>query len=402
MAVVLLTGFASGLPAALTADTLQAWMTQRGVDLGRIGLFAAVALPYSLKFLWSPLMDRFVPPFLGRRRGWMLLTQTALAGGIAAMALLGGGGLWVLAATALAVAFFSASQDIVVDAYRTDLLAPHELGAGAGLAIAGYRVGFVCSGALAMNLADHMPWAWVYLLMAGAMLASVAVTLAAPEPAVNVRPPATLREAVVQPLAEFLRRRGAGEMLLFILIYKLDWGMVQSMMTPFLVQTGFSLSVIGNVKQGLGMAAAIAGASVGGAVIVRLGVRRALWIFGLAQGLAGLSFTALALVGLNYAMMTAAVITENVCTGMATAAFAGFLMSLCDKRFTATQYALLTGVMTLGTKQLAGVPSGWLAVQIGWAGYFLVATLIAAPSLLLLRRYRTWEGAVQDEPAWPP
>ena len=393
MIVVLLTGFSSGLPLALTGVTLQAWMRSEKVNLAVIGIFAAVTLPYTLKFLWSPLMDRFVPPLLGRRRGWMLLSQLALAGGIAAMALTGlSGGLWMLAVLALLVAFFSASQDIVIDAYRTEILLPHELGAGAGVYILGYRLGIIASGALAMILADHMPWQSVYLLMAAGMAIGVVTSIVAPEPVLDVRPPRTLAQAVVLPLVEFLRRPGSLEMLLFILIYKLDWAMVQAMMTPFMMDTGFSQTDIGAVSNGFGIAATIAGAMIGGAVITRIGIHRALWVFGLLQGLAGISFTALALAGKSYPMMIAAIAVENVCSGMATAAFTGFIMSLCDKRFTATQFALLTSLVAL-CRVTAGMPAGWFAQQIGWPAYFVVATLIAIPGLLLLLRFKKWRTA---------
>lgn len=395
MAAVLLMGFSSGLPLALSGATLQLWAEEAGVSLQTIGLFAAVALPYTLKFLWSPLMDRYVPPLLGRRRGWMLICQVGLTGGVVAMACVGMTNLWLLGSLAVAVAFFSASQDIVIDAYRAEALAPRELGAGAALYIMGYRVGMIGSGALAFVLADHMSWPAVYVVMAAGMGVGVVATLLAPEPAESVRPPASLRDAIVEPFAEFLRRRGAVEMLVFILIYKLDAAMVSWAMNLFMRDIGFTKTAIG-INQGIGIGAMIAGATLGGGGIAALGIRRSLWIFGLLQGLAGASFTALALVGQNYAMMVGAILAENLCAGMATSAFIAFLMSLCDKRFTATQVALLTSLMALG-RVSAGVPSGWLAERIGWAWFFFVATIVAAPSLMLLLRYRTWEGAVQDD-----
>ncbi len=399
MAVVLLTGFSSGLPLALTARTLQAWLTGAGIDLERIGLLASVALPYSLKFLWSPLMDRFVPPFLGRRRGWMIVSQFALAAGIAAMAIVGlSCGPWSLALLALIVAFFGASQDIAIDAYRTDILPPSEMGAGAGVSVMGFRVGMICSGALALILADHMSWQGVYLLMAAGMSVGAVTSLLAPEPRLDSRPPQTLRQAVVLPLENFLRRRGALEMLLFILIYKFDAALVQWGMTPFLMSPGekFSKTDIGVIKQGVGIFATLVGGGIGGAVLARTSIRRALWIFGLLQGLAGLSFTLLALLGHNYPMMVTAIVVENVCGGMATSAFVGFLMGLCDKRFTATQYALLSSPMALCVI-LAGVGGGWFAKQAGWPIYFVAATLVAIPGLLLLLRYNSWQRTPAGE-----
>ena len=393
MLVVLLTGFSSGLPYALTGVTLQAWLTSEGIDLTLIGLLGGVALAYALKFLWSPLMDRFVPPFLGRRRGWMLLCQLALAAGINGMAFLGlTQGPMALGAMALVVAFFSASQDIAVDAYRADVLHPQELGAGASMYIMGYRAGIICSGALGLILAGrfHMPWWMVYQLMSIGIAVGAVATILGPEPHTDVLPPRTMKEAVELPFAEFLRRRGAIQMLLFILIYKFDAAMVQAMMTPFMLKTGFSMDDVGAVTNGLGIFATIGGAILGGAAMTRLGIHRSLWIFGLLQGLAGLSFTMLAVLGHNYPMMVAAIVVENICSGMATASFVGFIMSLCDKRFTATQFALLSSLMALG-RTLAGMPAGWFAQQIGWPSYFVVATLAAIPGLLLLLRYKTWQ-----------
>jgi PAT family beta-lactamase induction signal transducer AmpG len=397
MAVVLLTGFSCGLPLALTDTTLQAWLKSGGVDLAVIGLLAGVTLPYALKFLWSPLMDRFVPPFLGRRRGWMVLCQLALAAAINGMALLGlAEGPMALAGLALVVAFCSASQDIVVDAYRAEILGPEELGAGAGVYIMGYRVGIICSGALALILADRMPWRTVYQLMAAGMAVGLIATLLAPEPKLTAPPPRTMRQAVELPFAEFLRRRGAVEMLLFILIYKFDAAMVGKMMTPFMLETGFTMTDVGAVTNGLGIFATIGGAILGGAAVTRLGIRRSLWTFGLLQGLAGLSFTLLAVVGHHYPMMIAAIVVENVCSGMATAGFVGFLMSLCDKRFTATQFALLSSLMALG-RTLAGMPAGWIAKQVGWPTYFVISMLVAIPGLLLLLRYPSWQRTPAGE-----
>ncbi len=395
--VMLALGFSSGLPLALTGVTLQAWMSTKGIDLSVIGVFAVVGLPYTLKFLWSPLMDRFVPPFLGRRRGWILICQLALILFISAMAMFGVTmNLLALGAIALLVAFFSASQDIAVDAYRTEILWPHELGAGSGLYIMGYRLGYICSSAITLMLAHRLSWPQVYLLMAGGMLVGVVTVLRAPEPSTDSRP-RTLAQAVVQPFLEFMRRRGAMEMLLFILIYKLDWAMVQAMMTPFMVSTGFSTFEIGAVSNGFGMVATIVGAMIGAAVITRIGIHRSLWVFGLLQGLAGSSFTALALLGKNHVMMVAAITAESVCAGMATSAFTGFIMSLCDKRFTATQFALLTSLMALG-RVLIGIPAGWFSKEVGWTTYFVVSTLIAIPGLLLLLGYNSWQKVVEEEP----
>jgi len=392
---VLLLGFSSGIPLALTGSTLQAWMASEKVDLAVIGVFSLVGLPYAVKYLWAPLMDRFVPPFLGRRRGWMLVTQVALFLAVAAMAFstpLAAPGL--LALLSLLVAFFSASQDIVVDAWRTEVLAPEELGPGAGVHILGYRVAMLTSGAIALILADRMPWRVVYLLMAGSLAVGIAASLLAPEPELRVKPPGTLREAVVEPFLEFFGRPGAIGILLFIVFYKLDVVMATALTTPFLLELGFTKTDIGAVTKGLGMASTIVGTLAGGAVVARSGMKASLWLFGVLQSVSTLSFLALARMGHHYPMMVAAIGIENLCSGMGTAAYAAFLMSLCDRRFTATQYALLTSLMAV-TRVVVGAPTGVLVKAYGWEVYFLVSAAAAIPGLLLLLRYDRWGGGTR-------
>jgi PAT family beta-lactamase induction signal transducer AmpG len=368
-------------------------MASEGVDLAVIGVFSLVGLPYAVKYLWAPVMDRFVPPFLGRRRGWMLVTQAALALAVGAMAFSEPKAApGMLAALSLLVAFFSASQDIVVDAWRTEVLSPEELGPGAGVHILGYRVAMLTSGAIALILADRIPWRLVYLLMAGSLAVGIAASLLAPEPEIQGKPPRTLKEAVVDPFIEFFARPGAVLILLFVVFYKLDVVMALALNTPFLLELGFTKTDIGAVTKGLGMAATIVGTLAGGAVVARSGMKASLWIFGVLQSVSTLSFLVLARLGHHYPMMVAAIGIENLCSGMGTAAYAAFLMSLCDKRFTATQYALLTSLMAV-TRVVAGAPSGVLAKAYGWETYFLVSALAAIPGLLLLLRYDQWTGA---------
>jgi PAT family beta-lactamase induction signal transducer AmpG len=389
---VLLLGFSSGIPLALTGSTLQAWMASEGVDLAVIGVFSLVGLPYAVKYLWAPVMDRFIPPFLGRRRGWMLVTQAALVLAVTAMAFSSPSvAPGFLAVLSLLVAFFSASQDIVVDAWRTEVLAPEELGPGAGVHILGYRVAMLTSGAVALILADRMPWRLVYLLMAGSLAVGIAASLLAPEPEIAGKPPRTLKEAVVDPFLEFFARPGAILILLFVVFYKLDVVMAMALTTPFLLELGFTKTDIGAVTKGLGMVATIAGSLAGGAVVARTGMKASLWIFGILQSVSTLSFFALARLGHHYPMMVAAIGIENLCSGMGTAAYAAFLMSLCDKRFTATQYALLTSLMAV-TRVFAGAPTGVFVKAYGWETYFLVSALAAIPGLLLLLRYDRWTG----------
>ncbi|MBI5906291.1 MAG: AmpG family muropeptide MFS transporter [Deltaproteobacteria bacterium] len=389
---VLLLGFSSGIPLALTGSTLQAWMTSEKVDLAVIGVFSLVGLPYTIKYLWSPLMDRFVPPFLGRRRGWMLVTQVALLFAVAAMAFSEPGAHpGALALLALLVAFSSASQDIVVDAWRTEVLAPEELGPGAGVHILGYRVAMLTSGAIALILADRMPWRVVYLLMAGSLLVGIAASLLSPEPEIRGKPPRTLRAAVIDPFLEFFARPGAVPILLFVVFYKLDVVMATALTTPFLLELGFTMTDIGAVTKGLGMVSTIFGTLAGGAVVAKAGMKASLWIFGVLQSVSTLTFFALARLGHHYPMMVAAIGVENLCSGMGTAAYAAFLMSLCDKRYTATQYALLTSLMAV-TRVVVGAPTGFLVKAYGWETYFIVSALAAIPGLLLLLRYDRWQA----------
>jgi PAT family beta-lactamase induction signal transducer AmpG len=387
---ILLLGFSSGIPLALTGTTLQAWMQAEGVDLGTIGVFSLVGVPYTLKYLWAPLMDRFVPPFLGRRRGWMLVAQAGLALTVSAMAFSDPrAATSVVASLALAVAFFSASQDIVVDAYRTDVLEPAEFGPGASAYILGYRVAMLTSGALALILADRLPWRAVYLCMAACLAVGVAASLFAPEPRDRVAPPANLRDAVVEPFVEFFRRPGALALLAFLVLYKLDVVMANALTTPFLLQLGFTKTDIGAVTKGAGMIATILGAFVGGGFVAKWGMNRSLWVFGILQAASGLSFTLLAHLGHHYPMMVTAIGVENLCSGMGTAAYAAFLMSLCDKRFSATQYALLTSLMAL-TRVVVGAPTGFLVEAVGWESYFVLSTFAGAPALLLLLTFPRW------------
>lgn len=390
MATVLLFGFSSGVPLALTAGTLQAWMATENVDLTVIGIFALVGLPYTLKFLWAPFMDRYVPPFLGRRRGWILIAQLALVITISAMAFAEpSASPGVLALLAVLVAFSSASQDIVVDAFRTELLKPEELGAGAGVFIMGYRIAMLVSGAVALILADHMAWRTVYLIMAGTMLIGILTTFLTPEPVMQAKPPKSLQEAIMVPFIDFFRRRGAVEILIFILLYKLDVIMTLAMTTPFMLQIGFTKTDIGAVTKGFGLIATIVGTLLGGAWMVRLGLQRSLWCFGFLQGFSGISYVMLAKLGHHYPMMVTAIAVENFCSGMGTAVFTAFLMSLCNQRFTATQYALLSSFMAI-SRVVVGAPTGFLAKNLGWEMYYVVCTLIAIPGLLLLLRYRVW------------
>lgn len=387
-------GFSSGLPLALIGTTLQAWMTTENVDLRVIGIFSLVGLPYTIKVLWAPVMDRFTIPWLGRRRGWIVLTQVLLAALILALGLSSPSLMpWLVAALALAIAFSSASQDIVIDAYRADVLHERELGAGAATTVVGYRLAMLTSGAIALIVSDYLPWHLIYLSMAGLMLANILFTLVAPEPAERVVPPKTLKDAVWEPLLTYFRRSGALEMLVFIMVYKLCDALAGAMTTPFLLEVGFSRTDVGTVNKAFGLVSTVLGTLAGGSIIARIGINRSLWIFAFLQALSNFAFTALALVGKDYTVMVAAIGLENLFGGMGTAAFVAFMMRLCDKRFTATQYALLTSFMAV-TRVLAGVPTGFMVNAMGWPWFFAVSILGALPGIMLLPRFAPWREQI--------
>lgn len=393
MATLLALGFSSGLPFYLTSKTLQAWMTTAKVDLATIGFFSLVTLPYSLKFVWAPVMDRYVPPFLGRRRGWVLITQVLLLLAIAAMSLHDPRtGLKMLAINAIAIAFFSASQDIALDAYRTDVLENREMGAGAAVFVMGYRIAMITTGALAFFLADRIAWPVVYLVLSVLMVIGIATTFVANEPVLRDAPPRTLVEAVVLPFADFFQRAGvlrAALVLLFVVAYKYSDSLAGSMTTPFLLQAGFSQSEVGAVFLGIGVVATIAGVVAAGAAIGGWGLNRALWVFVIFQGLSNLTYYGLSLSGKNHAFMVAAVITENFGLGLVTGAMTAYLMSMCNKRFTATQFALLSSLMA-ASRDILVAPAGKIAESLGWPGFFLLTVAMAIPPLLLLPFIAPW------------
>ena len=428
MAAILLLGVASGLPYALMDDAFRGWMTKAQLDLRTIGWFSLVSLPYSLKFLWSPFLDRFAPPHLGRRRGWIVIGQLGLMVAIASLAVqmsaIAQGPsptptlvLQGVALIALVITFLSATQDIAIDAYRTDVLEEREMGAGAATYVLGYRIAILMTGAMAFILADRITWPWVYGIMAGLMGLGVLISLWAPEPIRAVHPPDSLEQAVVLPFVEFFNRMGgqrAIAVLLFILLYKLGDNLTAKMAIPFLGDQGlgFSDTDIGAIRQGLGLVATIVGTLAGGAALSQLGINRSLWIFGGLQALSNLGYLILAIVGKNYLVMVLAINVENFCAGLGTAGFVGFLMSLCNPRFSATQFALLSSLMAVGRDLIAGPASGEIAqrlqqfvqnnpslaampalggaTQQGWPLFFLITLIAALPGLLLLPVVAPW------------
>jgi len=397
MLLMLVLGFASGMPLALTGSTLSAWLVTEGVDIQTIGLYSLVGLPYAFKFLWSPLMDRYVPPFLGRRRGWMIVTQIALIISICTMGFFNPGSMPILIATiAVAIAFFSASQDIVLDAYRTEYLKPEERGAGSGMWIMGYRMAILVGGAVALILSDYLSWKTVYIIMGLVMSIGCLATLIAPEPLKlnpgieKIMPPQSLHDAVVLPLIEFFERPGVFEILLFIILYKLGDVAASQMTTPYILQhIGFSRTELGAIYKGFGMAATIAGTLVGGAIMTKWDMKPSLLVFGIFQGVSTLIFIILEFTGRQIWALSLVIGTENFCGGMGTAAYTALLMGLCNKNFTATQYALLSSLMAV-SRYITGAPTGYLVDAVGWSMFFVICTVLAVPGLLLLIRYNRW------------
>ena len=386
--VMLPLGFASGLPLALTSGTLQAWLTVEGVDLKTIGIFTMVGLPYTLKFLWAPVMDRVIPPWLGRRRGWMVLTLLCVAIGLVLMAATNprvhpG---W-MAAYALLVAFLAASLDIVFDAYRTETLRSHERGLGAAVWVNGYRIALLASGAGALVLADHVGWQMTYLAMAAVMLAGLFMVLISPDPTFAAEAPKSMMEAVGAPLAEFFGRPHALGFLAVIILYKLGDAFASTLQTAFLIGgLGFSATDVGAVK-GLGVFATLFGAFFGGLLMTKSGLVRSLLIFGVLQAVSNLGFVALAVAGKNATALTAVIVVENVTGGMGTAAFVALVMSLCDPRYTATQFALLSSLEALG-RVFAGRPSADVVTLVGWTQFFVLTVVVALPGLWAVWRVR--------------
>ena len=403
VAAVLVLGFSSGLPLALTGSTLQAWLTVSAIDITTIAWFSWIGLPYLLKFIWSPLMDRFVPPMLGRRRGWMALTQLSLAVGIAAMAFASPGqSLWLLGALALSVAFASASQDIVVDAYRTDVLPSGERGMGAAVGVFGYRIAMLVSGGLALILADQIGWRGAYLIMAGLMAIGFATSVLAPEPEAPVLPPQTLAQAVVQPLRDLFSRPGALSLLALVMLYKFGDALAGTLTTAFLIRgVGFTPTDVGVVNKFLGLGALLLGALTGGVLLARMSLYRALMLFGVLQAISNLSFAWLAWAGKSYPLLVFAVGFENLASGMGTAAFVAFAMALCHASFSATQYALLSALASLG-RVLFGPVTGALVAWIGWAEFFVITFAAALPGLWLVWRIRGEISAIDAPRPGPP
>ncbi|MBD2779504.1 muropeptide MFS transporter AmpG [Xenorhabdus szentirmaii] len=401
--VLLLLGFSSGLPLALTAGTLQAWMNTENIDIKTIGFFTLVGQAYVFKFFWAPTMDSYAPPYLGRRRGWILITQLLLIVSILAMSFLQPSQhLWWLAALAVAVAFFSASQDIIFDAYKTDLLRQEERGTGAAVSVTGYRLAMLVSGGLALWMADHIGWQKVYWIMAGFMLLCVHATLIAKEPKIASAPPKTLRQAVIEPFSDFFSRNNAWLILLLIIFYKLSDAFALSLSTTFLLNgVGFSLSEVGMINKTLGLAATIVGALYGGYLMSQWSLFRALMLFGILQTVSNFGYWLLSVTPKDIYLMGGIIFLENICGGMGTAAFVALLMALCNKSFSATQFALLTALSSVG-RVYVGPAAGWIAEKYGWPELYLISIAAGIPGLLLLLICRNTLEDMQKKGTFTP
>ena len=397
MLVAFVMGFAGGLPLLLTMGILQAWMMEAGIDLTWVGMITLVQIPYTWKFLWAPFLDRFTLPFLGRRRGWLFTAQIALTASIVGLGYSDPvKNPWMMIVAAILVAFFSATQDIVIDAYRREDLPDEELGLGSSMYIYGYRLGMLLASGGGMILADHLSFPRVYLIMSLCLLPGVVTTLLTPEPSVNVDQPRSLKEAMVNPLIDYFKRSGALWILTFILLYKIGDTMASAISTPFYLEIGFSKTEIGAVVKLFGTAATMTGALFGGLLLLKLGINRGLWIFGILQALSTACFAILARIGYNMSMLAGVIAFENLSSGMGTAAFVAFIASITNKKFTATQYALLTSLIGL-PRALASSVTGLMAKNIGWQGFFIGCTLIAIPGILLLLKCAPWNSRVAGE-----
>ncbi len=411
---IALLGFSSGLPLALTFSTLTFWLVEAGISKTAIGLFAAVSTPYALKFMWAPIMDRAPLPvlarLLGRRRSWLLTTQASL---MVSLVMLGSAdpanNAWLTALAALFVAFCSASQDIVIDAYRVEVLEPRQYAAGAAAVVFGYRVGMLASGAGALYLAEVVGWFEVYCTMAALVLVGVSVTLLGREPEVAASPEsvelekraaeylasrphlrgpiadslAWLYSGVVCPFVDFMSRPRWAVILLFVMLYKFGDSLAGVMTNPFLIEIGFTKSEIATIVKTYGLAATLIGAGVGGSLMNSLGLVRSLWICGVLQMLSNLMFAVQAVAGHSLSMLTITIGLENLAGGMGTAVFVAYLSSLCNFAYTATQYALLTSFMSVARTWLSS-SGGWLAENMDWVPFFVLTTVAAVPGLLLL------------------
>ncbi len=393
MLTILFLGLASGIPLGIVLTVLQAWMTKSGIDLKTIGLAVLVQMPYTWKFVWSPLMDRFVPPFLGRRRGWMLVSQLLMIASIVAMGQFDPahaiGPILVLATL---ISFAGASHDIVIDAYRRDVLDESELGFGSAVAVNGYLIGFRYIGVvLGLFLGEFLPWSQVFMILAGFVVIGVVGTLIAIEPRDAIPAPRSLREAVFNPFLDYLKRPGAIEILLFILLYKLGDNLASALLTPFYIKVGYTLTQISVYYRIVSFWGTFCGGLVGGALLTRFSIRKCLMAFGVFQGITPLAFSILVATGPSVLALAFVVAVETLSLGMGASALTAFMLRLCNRKFSATQYALLTSFMGI-PRTIIPASAGFIVGSLGWVHFYILCVALAVPGLLLIHfRAAKWE-----------
>ncbi len=402
MLICVCTGFSSGLPLYLLLNLLPAWLRTEGISLKAIGLFALIQFPYTWKFLWSPLLDRYALPWLGRRRGWMALTQVGLLLTIAALGLFSPqADLTTISLLAALLAFVSATQDIVLDAYRRELLPDHELGLGNSVHVNAYRIAGLVPGSLSLILADHLPWGEVFAITALFMLPGLAMTFAVSEKVSRGGTPRTLRDAVVEPFREFIGRAGwreAALVLAFIVLYKLGDSLCTALATPFYLDMGFAKSEIGLVAKHAGLWPAVIGGLLGGLWMVGLGINRALWLFGVVQLVSIFGFAWLAWLGPNATVgaeqlwqLAVVIGFEALGVGLGTAAFVAFIARATNPLYTATQYALFSSLAAM-PRTVINAGAGYLVDNLGWFTFFLLCAVLAVPGMLLLFKVAPWRA----------
>lgn len=400
MLICVFTGFSSGLPLYILLNLVPAWLRTEGISLKAIGAFALIQFPYTWKFLWSPLLDRFAIGALGRRRGWILLTQLGLLATIAWLGTLSPGeDLWWVVYGATALAFLSATQDVALDAYRREILSDAELGLGNSVHVNAYRLAGLVPGSLSLILADHLPWAAVFAVTAAFVLPGMVMALTVREPAASAAPPKTLRSAVVEPFREFVGRagwRGATLVLGFIFLYKLGDSMATALATPFYLDMGYSKSDIGLIAKHAGLWPSIVGGLIGGLWMVRIGINRGLWVFGVVQLVTIVGFAWLAYAGpftaigaAERAALAAVIGLEALGVGLGTAAFVAYIARTTHPAYTATQLALFTSLAAV-PRTFMNASAGWLVERLGWPDFFWLCTALAVPGMLLLARVAPW------------
>lgn len=418
MLICILIGFSSGLPLYILYQLIPFWLRKEGVDLATIGLFSLVAFPYTWKFIWSPIIDRYTLPFLGRRKGWILCLQVALLACIACFGAVDPvNSIASVAVVAFAVAFFSASQDIVLDGYRREILPDEELGLGNSLFVNGYRAAVFVPGALALILSDHMAWSQIHMIVASFMLVGIVTTLFMPEPEQVSAPPKSIKQAVIEPFKEFFGRKGVKpglEILAFMLLYKLGDSMATALITPFYLDTGFTGTEIGAIAKLAGFWSLIIGGIIGGVVMIRLGINRSLWIFGVVQIVTILGFVVLDKVGadktpvmafaflgwdevtLGHVTLAAVVSAENFGAGLGTVALVAFIAASTSRRFSVTQLALFTSLTAI-PRTFINASTGFIIEATGYVNFFYLCTLLAIPGMLMLIRVAPWNEKIETQ-----